>query len=128
MPWDSLEAHLLVFLREGLAERGAVVAASLARRPDGSRVAVAGLVLNRQRPATASGILFMTLEDETGCANIIVRVREQERFRAAVLGSRLALVQGRLERAHGVTHLLATRIEDLSDRLGDVPHTSRDFH
>ncbi len=124
----SLDAHLLVFLRETLAERGAVPTASLSRRPDRSHVAVAGLVLNRQRPATASGILFMTLEDETGHANIIVRVREQERFRSAVLGGRLVLVQGRIERAHGVTHLLASCVFDLSDLLGDVPHASRDFH
>ncbi len=123
----SLEAHAVSLLRPALAELGAVEAASLSRRPHRSHVAVAGLVLNRQRPATASGVLFMTLEDETGVVNVIVRLDVQERCRAALLQSSLALVSGRIERAHGVTHLLATGVNDVSDLLGQLPHQSRDF-
>ena len=89
---------------------------------------VAGLVLVRQRPATASGVLFMTLEDETGIANVVVWVREQERFRSAVLESRLLRVRGRVERAEGVVHLLAERLDDLTSLIRRLPTASRDFH
>jgi len=94
----------------------------------GARVIVAGLVINRQRPATASGVLFMTLEDETGHANLVVRRREQEKHRLAVLGGRLLLVKGKVERDGAVVHLLAERIDDLTELVKRIPTTSRDFH
>jgi error-prone DNA polymerase len=124
----SLEAHPLFFLREALARRGVVPAAALRTAPHGSTRAVAGLVLHRQRPATASGILFMTLEDESGVANLIVRRREQERHRAAVVSGRLLVVRGRVERAEGVVHVVARRFDDLTGLIADLPTSSRDFH
>ncbi len=89
-----------------------------------ARVAVAGLVILRQRPGTAKGVIFLTLEDETGVVNIIVWRHIYERFRRAVIAGRMLRVTGRLQRAHSVTHVLAEEIEDLSallDRLVAAP-------
>jgi DNA polymerase III alpha subunit len=83
----------------------------------GRRVTVAGLVLVRQRPGTAKGVIFMTLEDETGIANTIVWQRTFERFRPEVLGARLVSVAGTLQNAHGVTHVVAEDIRDLTPLL-----------
>jgi len=124
----SLAAHPLVFLRDRLARLGVQPAATLRDASHGHTVAVAGLVLHRQRPATASGVLFMTLEDETGVANVIVRLREQARHREAILTGRLLLVRGRVERTGEVVHLLAQRIDDLTAFVARVPTSSRDFH
>jgi error-prone DNA polymerase len=124
----SLEAHPMRFLRKRVAALKAVTAAQLAKLPQGRRVAVAGIVINRQRPATASGVLFMTLEDESGHVNVVVWRREQERHRLAVLGGRLLLIKGKVEREGEVVHLLAERIEDLTELVKKVPTTSRDFH
>ncbi|MBB95258.1 MAG: hypothetical protein CML68_11760 [Rhodobacteraceae bacterium] len=85
--------------------------------PQGARVTVAGLVILRQRPGTAKGVIFVTLEDETGVVNVIVWRKIYERFRRAVIAGRLLRVTGRLQRAHSVTHVLAEEIEDLSDML-----------
>jgi DNA polymerase III alpha subunit len=88
----------------------------------GTRVTVAGLVLVRQRPGTAKGVIFVTLEDETGTANIVVWAQVYERFRRAVIAGRLLRVTGRLQREAGVVHIVAELIEDLSpmlDRLLD---------
>lgn len=85
--------------------------------PLGARVAVAGLVILRQRPGTAKGVIFVTLEDETGVVNIIVWRNIYERFRRAVIAGRMLRVTGRLQRAHGVTHILAEEIEDISHML-----------
>ncbi len=104
----------------------------LDRPPNGARVTVAGLVLVRQRPGTAKGVIFVTLEDETGVANVVVWKSIYERFRRAVIAGRLLRVTGRLQREHGVAHVLAEEIEDLSplldalirpqlDRPGDQP-------
>lgn len=82
-----------------------------------ARVAVAGLVILRQRPGTAKGVIFLTLEDETGVVNIIVWRRIYEKFRRAVIAGRMLRVTGRLQRAHSVTHILAEQIEDLSALL-----------
>lgn len=97
-----------------------LTASQLVRPPVNARVAVAGLVILRQRPGTAKGVIFITLEDETGVVNIIVWRHIYERFRRAVIAGRMLRVTGRLQRAHGVTHVLAEQIEDLSallDRL-----------
>ena len=95
----------------------AVPSASLDRPPDGARIAVAGLVILRQRPGTAKGVIFVTLEDETGVVNVIVWRNMYERFRRAVIAGRMLRVTGRLQRTHGVTHVIAERIEDISDML-----------
>lgn len=95
--------------------------ADLATTPHKSRVTVAGLVITRQRPGTASGVIFLTLEDETGIANVIVWPKTYERHRRAVIGGRLLRVTGELQREGAVTHLIAATIESLGhllDRLG----------
>ncbi len=113
----SLKAHPVSFLRERLAAQKIVAAETLAVMPSGRRVSVAGLVLVRQRPGTASGVIFATLEDETGVANIIVWPKIFERFRAIVLGARLLRVIGRLQSEQGVIHVVAERLEDLTPLL-----------
>lgn len=92
-------------------------AAQLALPPEGARVAVAGLVILRQRPGTAKGVIFITLEDETGVVNVIVWRTMYEKFRRAVIAGRMLRVTGRLQRAHSVTHVIAERIEDISHML-----------
>jgi DNA-directed RNA polymerase len=82
--------------------------------PENARITVAGLVILRQRPGTAKGVIFVTLEDETGTVNIIVWRKTYERFRRAVISGRLLRVTGRLQRAHSVTHVIAEQIEDIS--------------
>lgn len=91
--------------------------ARLEEAGQGARVAVAGLVLLRQRPGTAKGVIFLTLEDETGVCNVIVWKPVFERFRRAVIAGRLLRVTGRVQRQSGVLHVLAERIEDLSHLL-----------
>jgi len=95
----------------------ALVAARLPEVPAGVRVAVAGLVILRQRPGTARGVVFLTLEDETGVVNVIVWRTLFERFRRAVIAGRLLRVTGRVERQAGVMHVVAERIEDISEML-----------
>ena len=85
--------------------------------PEGARIAVAGLVILRQRPGTAKGVIFVTLEDETGVVNVIVWRKIYERFRRAVISGRMLRVTGRLQRAHGVTHVIAEEVEDISAML-----------
>ena len=85
--------------------------------PNGARVAVAGLVILRQRPGTANGVIFITLEDETGVVNVIVWRALYERFRRAVIAGRMLRVTGRLQRENDVTHIIAEQIEDISDML-----------
>jgi error-prone DNA polymerase len=86
----------------------------------GRRADVAGLVLVRQRPGSAKGVIFMTLEDETGVANVIVWPKTFERYRSLVLGSRLVRVSGRLQNEMGVIHVVADRIEDLTPLIGEL--------
>jgi error-prone DNA polymerase len=113
----SLKAHPLSFLRDRLAARRIVTSASLRDTADGTRVTVAGLVIIRQRPGTAKGVIFMTLEDETDIANAIVWPKVFERFRPVVLGARLVGVSGRVQSASGVIHVVADKIEDLTPLL-----------
>ncbi|MFL4471907.1 OB-fold nucleic acid binding domain-containing protein [Tateyamaria armeniaca] len=88
--------------------------------PVNARIAVAGLVILRQRPGTAKGVIFLTLEDETGVVNIIVWRHIYERFRRAVVAGRMLRVTGRMQRAHNVTHVLAEEIEDISPLLDQL--------
>jgi single-strand DNA-binding protein len=86
----------------------------------GMRIAVAGLVLVRQRPGTAKGVIFITLEDETGISNIIVWRKIYERFRRAVIAGRCLRVTGRLQREGAVTHIVAEEVEDISWMLDEL--------
>lgn len=123
----SLAAHPLQFLRKGLEREGVIPAAQLRTWPNGKLVRVAGIVLVRQRPGTAGGITFVTLEDETGVANLIIRPTVWQRFRKAAHGATVLLAQGRLQREGLVIHVLATRLENLSDRMAEIGSQSRDF-
>ena len=96
--------------------------------PHGRIVRTAGIVIGRQRPDTASGVMFVTLEDETGATNVIVWRDLSDRQRRELLGARLMGVYGRVEREGIVVHLLAGHLVDLSKLLGSLPTHSRDFH
>ena len=105
-------------MRARLAARGILRSDALASVKSGERVTVAGLVLVRQRPGTAKGVIFMTLEDETGVANVIVWPKAFERLRAIVLGARFVAVTGKLQNEQGVIHIVADRMDDLTPMLG----------
>jgi len=124
----SLRAHPVSFLRDELQKRyGALPAAQLAITPDGKPVRVAGIVLVRQRPGTAKGITFVTLEDETGQANLIIRPDVWNRFRGDALRATLLLVHGRLQRHGSVIHVLVSRLANLSELLRGLDAPSRNF-
>ncbi|MEB8387263.1 OB-fold nucleic acid binding domain-containing protein [Rhodobacteraceae bacterium KMM 6894] len=98
----------------------ALVAARLNLPPSGARVTVAGLVILRQRPGTAKGVIFLTLEDETGVVNVVVWRKLYEQYRRAVISGRLLRVTGRVQRDNDVVHVLAEVIEDISTMLDDL--------
>ena len=123
----SLRAHPLEFLRAELKRRSVATAEELSTLPDGKPVRVAGIVLVRQRPGTAKGITFVTLEDETGTANLIVRPTVWRRWRQAAIGATVLLAEGRLQRQDRVIHVLVTKLEDLSPWLRQLGPQSRDF-
>ena len=100
----------------------------LKAKAHGAPARVAGLVTCRQRPDTASGVIFVTLEDETGCMNIVVWRNLFERQRRELLGARLMGVAGFVERDGDVVHLVARRLVDYSTLLGPLAAASRDFH
>ncbi len=116
----SLKAHPVSFLRDQLNARQIVENASLSTVKDGRAVTVAGLILVRQRPGTASGVIFMTLEDETGVANVVVWPKMFEEYRPQVLGARFAAVRGKMQSESGVIHVIADHIEDLTPMLSDL--------
>jgi DNA polymerase III alpha subunit len=116
----TIKRHPLAFLRTELRREGLVRAADLAVLPVGRRVAIAGLVLIRQRPGSANGVVFITLEDETGVANLIVWPATLERFRRAALGATLLYCRGRLQREEGVIHLVADDLRDWTARLNTL--------
>ena len=121
----SLKAHPVSFLRGDLDARGIVRHEALAAIKSGRRVTVAGLVLVRQRPGTANGVIFMTLEDETGIANTIVWPQMFETFRPIVLGARLVSVTGKLQNEKGVIHVVAERVDDLTPLLAPSVRAER---
>ncbi len=123
----SLKSHPLSFYRQPLKELGVRTANDLLSTPHGRPVRVAGLVLLRQRPSTAKGITFVTLEDETGTINLVVRQNTWERFYTVVRRSSAWLASGRIERKEQVIHVLVRRIEDLSQQLSAPEVRSRDF-
>ncbi len=130
----SLTAHPLELVRGELTRlrlgRGLAVSPSraLPASRQGQQIAVAGLVTHRQRPGTAQGIVFMTLEDETGSANLIVRPQIWERDRAIGAGKVAVIAEGTVERQGAVIHVQVSRLHDLSGRLAPVRARSRDFH
>jgi error-prone DNA polymerase len=124
----TLRRHPLALLRERLAQRRLMTAAEIAAAPHGRLVRTAGIVIGRQRPDTASGVVFVTLEDETGTTNVIVWRDLGDRQRRELLGSRLLGVYGNVEREGRVVHVLAGRLVDLSPLLGRLQTRSRDFH
>lgn len=116
----SLKAHPLSFFRGRLDRLGIVPNIRLSEIKNGARVSVAGLVLVRQRPGSAKGVIFMTLEDEVSIANAIVWEKTFERFRPVVLGARFVRIDGKLQSASGVIHVVAHRIQDLTPWLSDL--------
>ncbi|MFL6688884.1 MAG: error-prone DNA polymerase [Alphaproteobacteria bacterium] len=113
----SLKAHPLSLLRTRMNDRGVTPNAKILDTPDGARITVAGLVLVRQRPGTASGVIFVTLEDEAAIANIIVWPKVFETYRRTLLASRLLIVTGKLQKQGIVTHVIADKLIDLTSDL-----------
>ncbi len=128
----SLRRHPLALLREQLQSLRLLSAREVARARDRQLIRTSGLVTCRQRPATASGVTFVTLEDETGCINVVVWRAVAERFRRELLGSTLLTVYGHLERldttGSAVLHVIAGRLVDHSALLGGLVIDSHDFH
>jgi len=121
----SADRHPVQFARPRLDDMGAVTVAGLADVRHGRQVAVGGLVTHRQRPATAAGIVFVNLEDETGMLNVVCHAAVWAAYRRVAQTEPALLVQGRLERVEGVTNLIAQAIEPLSLAVGST--RSRDF-
>ena len=113
----SLKAHPMAFLRASLAERGFIRTSELRTRKFRSMVQVAGLVLIRQRPGSAKGVCFITLEDETGVANLVVWPDVMEKQRRVIMGARLMEVRGRVEYDDEVIHVIAHHLTDATDAL-----------
>ncbi len=121
----SLKAHPLSFLRDELTRRRIVTAASLRHRKDGERLTVAGIVLVRQRPGKGN-VVFMTLEDETGIANLVVWIPVFERFRRIVMGGRMIACTGKLQIQGEVIHVVAERIQDWTPALRRIGEAADD--
>jgi len=122
----SLKAHPLTFLRGAYQAQGVLSTEALGRLEHHARVAVAGVVLVRQRPGTAKGVVFITIEDETGIANCVVWAKTMERYRRALMGARLVLIQGRLQKHGSIIHVVVEHMEDWTRHLirladGDIP-------
>jgi error-prone DNA polymerase len=124
----TLRRHPLALLRPHLTERRFASAADLAASGDRALIRAAGIVVGRQRPGTATGIVFVTLEDETGWTNVVVKPALVDKQRRELLGATLLGVYGQLQREGRVVHLVAKRLVDLSAWLGRLATTSRDFH
>ncbi|KTT16520.1 error-prone DNA polymerase [Pseudomonas parafulva] len=124
----TLGPHPLTLLRSRLRALGCRSSGELKGVEHGDAIAMAGLVVGRQRPQTASGVTFVTLEDEFGMVNVVVWRDLAERQRRALVGARLMKVSGRLEQENGVRHLVARRLEDVSVLLQGLDVRSRDFH
>lgn len=116
----SLKAHPVSFMREMLTRGGVIAAHKLNDVRDGAFVEVAGLVLVRQRPGTASGIIFATLEDETGIANVVIWNKVFEKNRKEVLGSRMLAVRGKVQREGLVIHVIAQSFTDMTPQLLEI--------
>jgi error-prone DNA polymerase len=123
----SLKAHPVSFFRSDLTARGVTPAGTLNDLPNGCFVRVAGLVLVRQRPGTAKGITFVTLEDETGTANLIIRLDVWERYHQVARTATALIAHGRLQNQQKVIHVLASKLEAFDGPLAAMDSQSRDF-
>ena len=123
----SLKAHPLSFLRGGLTRRRILSCADLRTAHEGQWVAVAGVVLVRQRPGSAKGVVFMTIEDETGIANAVIWPKALERYRRVVMASRLIVVRGRVQRKDDIIHIVAARLEDRTEWLSLLSESGREI-
>ena len=124
----SLRRHPVALLRDILSAQRVVTAETLETLRDGATAKVCGLVINRQRPGTASGVVFVTLEDETGHINLIVWAQVAKAQRQPLLQARLLQVEGSVQKQDGVLYVVAKRLKDRSDLLGELLTRSRDFH
>jgi error-prone DNA polymerase len=123
----SLKGHPMGFYRDDLTKLKAIPAEQLTTIPHGRSVTVGGIVIMRQRPSTAKGVTFVTLEDETGIANLVVHQSTWEKYYTIARRSPAWLAHGTLERKDAVIHVLIRRLEDLSAKLGELRMKSRDF-
>lgn len=123
----TLRKHPVSFLREQLTALRVVTAERLAELTPDRRVKVAGLVLMRQRPSTASGITFVTLEDETGVANLVVYPSVWQQFRPTARFASVMLATGRLQREGDVIHVVCDRLDDVSEMLAQIESKARNF-
>ncbi|HEX2011939.1 MAG TPA: OB-fold nucleic acid binding domain-containing protein [Roseateles sp.] len=132
--WDyaatglTLRRHPLAILRPQLAQRSLKSSAELVDWPSGRAARTCGIVTVRQRPQTANGTIFVSLEDESGTVQVIVWHDVYLKHRSTIINARLLAVQGRWQKENGVSHLLAQRFADLSHLLGPILTPSRDFH
>ncbi|HVH83504.1 MAG TPA: OB-fold nucleic acid binding domain-containing protein [Steroidobacteraceae bacterium] len=124
----TLGRHPLALLRARLSADSLLSASELGRAANGAKVRTAGIVLMRQRPSTASGVTFVTLEDESGQVNVIVWERVGQAQRHALIESQLLEVHGELQHQDGVMHVIARRLIDRTALLGQLTTRSRDFH
>ena len=124
----TLRRHPLALLREKLKKKNMRTATEISTARHGQLIRTAGIVTCRQRPATASGVIFVTLEDETGHVNLVVWSDLAERLRRELLGARLLAVSGQVQKEGLVVHVLARKLEDLSPMLGRLATSSHDFH
>jgi error-prone DNA polymerase len=124
----SLERHPMCLLRGHMDRYAYICAKQLPMLENGRKINVTGLVITKQRPGTASGVTFVTLEDETGQINLIVWKQVAEKYRAALLNARLLGVSGELQIEGKVIHVIARQLFDHTDMLGDLSIRSRDFH
>ena len=124
----TLGRHPISFLRAQLRSRGCLDAAQLVDHGHGRRVRIAGLVRMRQRPQTASGVTFLTLEDETGMVNAVVWRHLADRQHRVLVDTQLMQIDGRLERVDGVQHVIVQRMHCLDELLQGLRSHSRDFH
>lgn len=124
----SLKKHPVALVREELSKRKVLTSAELMKTQHNHWVRVAGLVLIRQRPGTASGIVFETLEDETGIINLIVKPDVYDFHRAAARHALLLQADGYVQRSGQIVHVMAKRLHDLSHLIPDYEQRSRDFH
>ena len=124
----SLSHHPLALLRPTLNQGRIIQADALGQQPNDAVIRVAGLVTNRQRPMTASGVIFMTLEDETGYANIVIWPKLVEKQRNVLLQSQLIVVTGKVQTADNVTHIIARNLQDYSHLAKTLEIRSRNFH
>jgi len=123
----TLREHPMTFLRRDLSRRRIVTCAEAVRARDGAWLETAGLVLVRQRPGSAKGVIFMTLEDETGIANAVLWVKTFEKYRRVVLSAGMVGIYGKIQREGEVVHLVAHRLTDLSEALASVGERNHAF-